>query len=100
MGAYVIVKKVGTWSGETAWALMPGRRYKSRQAAEAALERMHQAALAAAREGRCAPSWADSFRQHHAVLEIGPEDDCRSPLRRAGLSGMIVTTGTLKRLWR
>lgn len=28
----------------TAWTLMPGRRYKSRQAAEAALERMHQAA--------------------------------------------------------
>jgi len=50
----------------------------------------------AAEAGRIHSSWAQKFYQYHAVVELRPDDDCRTPLLRAGLEGKICTTGALR----
>ena len=67
-----------------AWKILRGRRYKTREAAEAARRRLYEALRESASTGRVAPDYPERWLRDTAVVEVRAEDDAISPLRREG----------------
>jgi|GEM_PF-6106602 len=80
---YIIVRRLGT-SGERGplWALMRGRRYRTREAAEKAFARLEEAWDRAAEEGRMHPSWRGQFRREHAIVEVREGESFADAIKR------------------
>ena len=98
MPVYLLIKKAVWGQGYqdgVAWQILRGRRYKTRQAAEAARKRLYEAIRRAAEAGRVAPDYPERWLRDTAVVEVRAEDDAISPLRREGLPGQLITTSTL-----
>lgn len=100
MPIYLLIQKAVWGQGYrdgVAWKILRGRRYKTRQAAEAARKRLYKALREAARAGRVAPDYPECWLRDSAVIEVRAEDNAVSPLQREGLPGQLITTSTLLR---